>query len=163
MPDRSTYTSPVNKDVYEKIHALRLSEVALALRALQTTSWADPTHLMLAGTSEGAVAVARYTGDEFAARIVFSWSCEDNYFVESPKTALSGGKPVLNIISASDPYFSPSNPWLGNAGALGHCGRALKDNKQAAIVLIPGAPHTVINFPQARHAVEGFMRDLGDL
>ena len=46
------------------------------------------------------------------------------------------------------------------AGAQGHCGAALADNKNATVVLIPGAPHTLLNLPAARHATEGFLRDL---
>jgi hypothetical protein len=36
----------------------------------------------------------------------------------------------------------------------------LKDNKKASIVLIPGAPHTVLMFDQAKVPVEGFLRSL---
>src|SRR5262249_9967115 len=32
---------------------------------------------------------------------------------------------------------------LENSAARGHCAEALKDNKKATIVLIPGAPHTL--------------------
>lgn len=160
LPQRLTYKSPVSKPVYEQIHALRLSEVALALEALRGAAWADPARLVLAGTSEGATAVARYAGGEFAGRIVYSWSCEDNYFVEQHRTALPKDRPVLNVMSATDVFFSPSNPWLGNPQAKGHCADALKDNAQASVVLIPGAPHTLLNLAAARHATEGFLRDL---
>lgn len=160
LPQRITYKSPVDKAVYEKIHALRVSEVALAAQALRNIAWADASRMVLAGTSEGATAVARYAGSEFAGRIVFSWSCEENYFVQSPQTALPADKPVLNVVSSTDPYFSASNTWLGNPGAAGHCGAALKANKQASVVLIPGAPHTLINLPAARHPAEGFLRDV---
>jgi hypothetical protein len=158
LPDRLTYKSPIPVETYERVHALRLSEVALAVATVRTAPWADPARMVLAGTSEGAPAVARYRGSEFAGRIVFSWSCEDNYFVRSHDTAIPADRPVLNVISLSDPFFSPSNSWLGNPAARGHCGAALKDHKQASVVLIPGAPHTLINLPAARQPVEGFLR-----
>ncbi|MBP9064222.1 MAG: dienelactone hydrolase family protein [Aquabacterium sp.] len=160
LPDRLTYKSPVSRDVYEKIHALRLSEIALAVQALQAAPWADTTRMVLAGTSEGATAVARYTGKEFSGRIIYSWSCEDNYFVSEHRTALPADRPVLNVMSSTDVFFSPSNPWLGNPAAQGHCARSIKDNKQASVVLIPGAPHTLLNLPPARHATAGFVRDV---
>ena len=160
LPDRLTYKSPISPDIYERIHALRLSEVSLATQALRQAPWADPQRWVLAGTREGAAAVARYQGQEFLGRIVFSWSCENNYFVRSHGTALPDDKPVLNIISSTDPYFSPANSWLGNPTAAGHCAAALRNNKQASIVLIPGAPHTVLNLPAARHPVAGFLRDV---
>lgn len=160
LPKRLTYRSPIDKAVYEQIHALRVSEVALAVKAMPAMAWADTSRMVLAGTSEGAVAVARYTGGEFVGRIVMAWSCEDNYFSQAHKTALPDDKPVLNIISAVDPFFSPSNTWLGNPAALGHCAAALKSNKQASVVLISGAPHTLLNLPMARHSAEGFLKDV---
>jgi len=50
-----------------------------------------------------------------------------------------------SVISSIDPYLSQANPWLGNSAAKGHCAEALKDKKEATIVLILGAPHTLIN------------------
>lgn len=159
LPDRITYKSPIGKDMYEKIHALRASEIPLALTALRSAPWADTTRLILAGASEGGPAVARYAGQEFAGRMLYSWSCENNYFVQDHRTAALT-QPVLNVMSSTDVFFSPSNTWLGNSAAKGYCGDALKDNKQATIVLIPGAPHTLLNLPAARHATAGFVRDV---
>ena len=95
LPGRITYKSPVGKDVYEKIHALRASEIPLVMQALRTSPWADTARMVLAGTSEGGPAVARYAGNEFLGRILYSWSCEDNYFVQDHRTAVLT-QPVLN-------------------------------------------------------------------
>ncbi len=159
LPDRLTYKSPIPKAVYEQIHALRASEIVLAAQAVRDAPWADPARLILAGTSEGATAVARHGGEEFAGRMLFAWSCEPNYFVEQSGHVLPARQPVLNVISATDPFFSPSNAWLGNPAARGHCGEALKDHKRATITLIPGAPHTLLNLPAARAAAAGFLED----
>lgn len=160
LPDRITYKSPIAAALYEQIHALRGSEIVLAADALRGAPWADPARMVLAGTSEGATAVARHGGAEFAGRILFAWSCEQNYFVEQPGNAFPPQQPVLNVISTTDPFFSASNAWLGNPAAKGHCGEAWKDHKRATITLIPGAPHTLLNYPAARHAVAGFLDDL---
>lgn len=159
LPDRLTYKSPIPKAVYEQIHALRASEIVLAAQAVRDAPWADPARLILAGTSEGATAVARHGGEEFAGRMLFAWSCEPNYFVEQSGHVFPARQPVLNVISATDPFFSPSNAWLGNPAARGHCGEALKDHKRATITLIPGAPHTLLNLPAARAAAAGFLED----
>jgi hypothetical protein len=63
---------------------------------------------------------------------------------------------VLNVISATDPFFSRTNTWLGNPQAEGHCSAALKDNPRAAVLLVPNAPHTLLNLPAARGATAGF-------
>ena len=157
LANHVTYKSPIDKASYEKIHALRASEIAPALAALKGQSWADPRKLILAGTSEGSVPVARYAGTEFMARILYAWSCEANYFVTEPRNSFEAGKPVLNVISAQDPFFSPTNPWLGNAQAQGHCAAALKDNAQASVLLVPNAPHTLLNLPATRSATAGFL------
>ena len=109
LPDHVTYKSPIDKASYERIHALRASEIAPALAAIQPAPWADTSKLVLAGTIEGAVPVARYAGREFAARMLFAWSCEPNHFVTEPRNAFEADKPVRNVISSVDPFFSPTN------------------------------------------------------
>jgi hypothetical protein len=157
LPDRLTYTSPIGKDVYERIHALRASEIELALAAVKTAGWVDRSRLVLAGASEGATAVARDSHDAFAARLIYSWSCEDNYFVDAHRTHVDVDQPVLNVISSVDPFFSPSNAWLGNAQARGNCATAFAGAKRAAIVLVPGAPHTLIALPNVRAMTRAFL------
>ena len=159
LPGRVTYSSPLDKASYERIHALRGSEIVAAAAAVRQASWADPSRLILAGTSEGSVAVARHAGTEFAGRLLYAWSCEPNYFVTAPRNAFEPGKPVLNVISTVDPFFSPANTWLGNPEAKGHCGEALKGNPKGRVVLVPGAPHTLINLPKAREATEAFLAE----
>ncbi len=79
--------------------------------------------------------------------------------MQAHRTAAAPDKPVLKVISGTDPFFSPANSWLGNPGARGHCGTAFAANKAATVVLIAGAPHTLLNLPAARHAVDGFLKD----
>jgi len=157
--DRLTYKSPVGKHVDEKVHALRASEVGLALAALRSAAWADPRQLILAGSSEGSPAGARQSGEGFVGKMIFAWSCEDNYFVESHQTSASKEPPVPNVISTTDPFFSAANPWFGNPAPRGYCGAALKANPRASIVLIPDAPHTLFNLPAARQAVAGSLKE----
>lgn len=157
LPQRLTYKSPVGKAVYERIHALRASEIAITQRAVAAAPWADPTRQVLAGTSEGAVAVARHAGPGVLARMLYAWSCEDNYFVDRHATAI-GDAPLLNVISARDPYFSATNAWLGATAPQGHCGAVFAANKNATIVLIGAAPHTLLNHVPARDATAGFLR-----
>ena len=157
LAEHVTYKSPIDKQSYERIHALRASEIAPALAALNGQAWVDSSNLILAGTSEGSIPVARYPGNEFIARILYAWSCETNYFVMEPRNTFEASKPVLNVISASGPFFSRSNAWLGNPDAKGHCGAALKDVPRASILLVPDAPHILLNLPATRSATAGFL------
>jgi len=162
LPDRITYKSPVAATTYEQVHALRAQELSAMVQALPRLPWADASRFVVAGTSEGAVSVARYETAPGVpmerGRIIYSWSCEDNYHVQGHRSHLPGGVPVLNVMSSTDVFFSSANPWLGNPRAQGHCAAALQDNKQSTIVLIPGAPHTLLNLLQARQATEDFLR-----
>jgi dienelactone hydrolase len=159
LPDRVTYTSPIANAMYARIHALRASEIPMVAAALKDMTWVDQSRIVLAGASEGGPAVARYDGREFAARIIYAWSCEDNYFVETHGTRVVPDQPVLNVISAVDPFFSRTNDWLGNANATGNCAAALGEAKRATIVLLPQAPHTLMNLPQARAVTRSFLED----
>ena len=157
LENRLTYQSPADKDVYEKIHALRASEIGIALDALGQCAWADKRKLFLAGTSEGGVAAARYDGDAFMAKMIYSWSCEDNYFVEVHRTSTKP-IPLLNIMSSTDKYYSQANPFLGNAQATGNCQATFGGAQEhVQVVLLPDAPHTLINLPAARSATLGFI------
>ena len=155
LPDRVSYTSPIDKDTYEKIHALRQSEIAFALTALRQTHWADMDKIILAGASEGGVPVAR-NDQKWLGRMIFSWSCENNYFVTDHQT-YNIEEPVLNVISSTDPFFSTENPWLGNPAATGNCAKTLKQNKSTTVVLIPGAPHTLLNLSSVRVVTKAWL------
>lgn len=158
--DRLTYTSPVPAEDYEKIHTMRLEELELAMTEIKKVHWCDG-RVIVAGTSEGGVAAARYqaTGQmlQEKAKMIFSWSCENNYHVKNHQSHLPDDLPVLNVMSASDKFFSQANCYLDNPKAIGHAGNVLANNKSAEIVLLPGAPHTLINLPQTRDAVAAFL------
>jgi dienelactone hydrolase len=160
LAGRLTYKSPVDKAIYERVHALRQSEIGPTVAALGAVPWADTSRLVLAGTSEGATSVARHEGTGFKGRILYAWSCEDNYFTDGHRAMLPPEQPVLNVISLTDPFFSSANTWLGNAQARGHCGATLAQHKNATVVLMAGAPHTLLMLPAARHATAGFLQDL---
>ncbi|NPU13255.1 hypothetical protein HL666_21040 [Bradyrhizobium sp. 83002] len=158
IPDRLTYTSPVDVATYERVHALRLAELDHALKAARDWSWVDRQRLVMAGTSEGAVAVGRYAGKDVAARLIYSWSCEDNYFVTAPRLGIGPKEPVLNAISARDPYFSAANPWNKDRAVTGSCAAALKDDPRAEVMVIDAEVHTILNRPEVRDRSARFLR-----
>lgn len=161
LPDRMTYKSPIAKEDYEKIHALRSSELTAAIKFLQKQSWFDGDYV-IAGTSEGAVAVARHKGSadlvQEKGRIIYSWSCENNYHVERHRTSVPDAVPVLNVMSTKDKYFTKANPYLGNDNATGTCRNALLGHPDVTIVKIDDAPHTLMNEPDALASAKDFLR-----
>lgn len=161
LPDRMTYSSPIDPMDYEKIHALRSSELTAAVNFLTKQPWFDG-RFVIAGTSEGAVAVARYVKKDDApaerGRIIFSWSCENNYHVVEHKTALPKPLPVLNVMSSTDKYFSKANAYIGNPNAVGNCSKAFEGHPNAKVVLIKDAPHTLMNLPESQAAVSEFLK-----
>ncbi len=157
---RLAYTSPVDAGVYERIHAMRLAELQYAAQRLPACTFFNGFYVV-AGTSEGGVAAARFDSAAApmaeAARMIFSWSCEDNYFVKAHATNIPPERPVLNIMSADDKYFGRSSPYLGNPHAEGHAARALAASRDASVVLLPGAPHTLFNEPAAQSLIDAFL------
>lgn len=162
VPGRIRYQSPAAKEVYELVHTARATELQAALACLRHCSWVDPEKIVVAGTSEGAVAVARLEPGLAVGRILYAWSCESNYFVEQHGTRFGQQEPVLNVISTDDPYFRPDNPWHGDAKQLldGHAAALVKGNRKAVIVLLSGAPHTLYNLSPARNATQAFLGEL---
>lgn len=160
LPDRMTYSSPIPRKDYEIIHAMRSAELQYALNNLALQPWFNG-QVILAGTSEGGVSIARFHREtapvKERGRILFSWSCEDNYHVLEHGTDIPDDLPVLNIMSASDKFFSRANSFIDNSEALGHAAGTLARNTVSSILLIPGAPHTLLNLPQTHSAVKAFV------
>jgi len=101
-------------EVYEKAYLLRQSELAYTLRNLP--AFIKDMGVFLMGTSEGGMTVARFPDGPYGClingRIVSAWSCEYNYYVQSPEVARIGGgadRPMLNIIGDADHYFGAEN------------------------------------------------------
>lgn len=162
--DRITYTSPVARSDYEAVHAMRSAELSYAAKRLFKEPWFSGTYAV-AGTSEGGVAAARFDSNELLvrekAKLIFSWSCEENYHVEEPRNVLPDDLPILNVMSLCDPYFSRANAFLDNDSAFGDARMALKNNPNASILLIAKAPHTLLNLPQTRAAAVEILERVG--
>lgn len=159
-PGRPRYQSPAPVAQYEAVHALRLEEIAMVLAALPLMPWADAEKLLLAGSSEGGVAAARWRGREFAGRLIYGWSCEDNYFVEQARNGFEADCALLNILSGDDPFFGAASRFNQGRGVDGDSRRALAGMPRAKLVLLPQAPHTLYNLPEARALTADFLREL---
>jgi len=160
IPNRPSYRSPATIAEYEAVHRLRLTEIRTALAALPALEWVDRQRLVLAGSSEGAVAVARWRGNEFLGRLIYAWTCEDNYFVDKADNGFAPDCPILNILSDNDPFFSASSEYNRGLAVLGDSRQALRDRGNARMVVLPNAPHTLYNLPAARDHTRHFLLEL---
>ncbi|MDN0082579.1 hypothetical protein QU487_07400 [Crenobacter sp. SG2305] len=159
-PNRPRYRSPATIAEYEAVHRLRQAEIRTALAALPQLGWVDRQRLVLAGSSEGAVAVARWRGNEFLGRIIYSWTCEDNYFVDKADNGFSRDCPILNILSDNDPFFGASSDFNCGLAVLGDSRAALREMANARMVILPNAPHTLYNLPAAHTHTRDFLHKL---
>ncbi len=160
VENRLAYASPAPVEIYEQVHLMRSLELDFAIRHLKDLPWFNGK-VVLAGTSEGGVPVARYDRSENElkelGRIIYSWSCEDNYYVDGHRSNIPDDLPVLNVMSTEDKYFGKANPFIGTPHAVGFALYVLANTPSSKIVLIPKAPHTLMNLTLARESTAAFL------
>jgi len=156
--DRPTYSSPVPKKIYEEVQIYRQAEINLFIRRVKELPFIDTKRMFLMGYSEGALAAARYSGDEFVGRIVLGWSCEPGYYTDYPKIGAKRDDPFLNIIGRDDQYFGKQNPWNNAYDNQGHCGDALFKFTHAKVVLLPNIGHNLLKSPFLKDEILDFLK-----
>jgi predicted esterase len=161
--DRPTYSSPVPKSIYEEVHAYRQAEIDLFVKRVKELPFIDKNSIFLMGYSEGALATARYSGDEFIGRIVLGWSCEAGYYTDYPKVGAKEGDPFLNIIGRDDQYFGKQNPWSSAYKNEGHCGDALFKFTNAKVVILPNIGHNLLKSPFLKDEILNFIKSFKDI
>ncbi len=156
--DRPIYNSPVSKEIYERVHAYRQAEIDLFIKRLNELPFIDKNKMFLMGYSEGAVASARYAGDEFVGRIILGWSCEPSYYTDFPKIGAKKDDPFLNIIGRDDEYFGKQNPWNNAYRNEGHCGDALFKFTNAKVVILPNIGHNLLKSSFLKNEILNFIK-----
>ena len=143
--NRPSFSSPVPKDLYERVHDIRQAEVAQAAQSLVGQGFADTDEMYLLGVSEGAMAAARYAGKEFKGRLVLSWSCEPGYFTDYPKVGAGSKDPFLNVMGYRDFYFGKDGPYNTRYANTGNCAAHLSigNYKNAKVIIYPESTHGV--------------------
>lgn len=151
--DRVVYAPTAPAADHEKVHGMRNVELTAAVSALSGLDWADTRRFVIAGTAEGAVAVARYRpladAPREQGRVIINWSCEDSAYVAGHRTQLPARMPVLNIVSSTDAQFLPGRTGL----AQGQCGASATRLERIAAPA-PG----LMNQAQARASVAVFLQ-----
>ena len=155
---RPVYTTPASKVVYELVHEHRQAEIHYLLTRLNEIQFIDKSKLILMGNSEGGLAVARYSGNEFIGRIVLSWTCENGYYTDYPDVAdTSRNSPFLNIVGENDKYFGKNSVFNKQYETEGHCEKALRQHKYAKVIVLKNTGHNVMVNPITKREVISFL------
>jgi dienelactone hydrolase len=131
-----------------KLVGTRQADIAYAAAQLKNAAWADPAKLVLAGYSNGAQTVATYPGDEFKARVIVAWTC-NNPRVPA-QNGMKGAGPALAVLGTADDYYK-------KIGITGDCGEALAKRGGSRSVLIKGGSHEILDHAETRAAVSAFL------
>ena len=156
LKNRPTYTTPTKIKNYEAVHKVRITEIYYNIQQLKTLDFIDSKNIFLMGSSEGALAAANYSGNEFKGRIVAAYACENGYYSRDFKIGAKKKDPFLNIIGTHDEYFSSISKH--NEKNTGHCANALLEFKNAKVVLLPKTKHNVVENQYTLHEVVNFLK-----
>lgn len=157
LKNRPTYKTPTKIKNYEEVHKVRVAEVFYNINRLKEFSFINKENIFLMGSSEGALAAAKYKGKEFKGRIVVAYACENGYYSRDFKIGAKKKDPFLNIIGTHDQYFSKYSKYEDKK-VNGHCAMALLEYKNAKVVLLPKTKHNVIENPYTIYEVVNFLK-----
>lgn len=158
LAGRPTYTSPADRNLYTQIHQLRIAEIDYCLARLRQSNLIADAPVALVGLSEGAVAALAWRPEITATRVCLAWPCEPSYFTDLPQLPDDMDTPILNVMGGADAYFGPHASLSAQAGSpKGHGAESLADYGNAKVVIYPKCGHRVLDHPQARGDVMGFL------
>jgi dienelactone hydrolase len=103
---------------------------------------------VLAGYSNGAQTAATYPGDEFKARVIVAWTCNNPR--AAAQNGMKGSGPALAVLGTADDYYQ-------KIGISGDCGSALANRAGSRSILIKGGTHEILDHAETRGAVSAFM------
>ncbi|RXJ87750.1 hypothetical protein [Arcobacter sp. CECT 8985] len=143
LKNRPTYKTPDKLKKYEEVHKVRVAEIFYNIKKLKEFDFIDFKNIFLMGSSEGALAAAKYSRNEFKGRIITAFACENGYYSNDFKIGAKKSDPFLNIIGTKDEFFSNNSKFEHNK-VTGHCTNALLKYKNAKVVILPKTRHNVI-------------------
>lgn len=130
----------------------RRVDALISFTQLKEMPWANPDKVILAGFSQGARVAALYVRDDFFARIIIAWTCNNPR--NADQNGIRGKGPALAVLGAADDF-------LKKQGVTGTCEEAVASRGGASkSVLIQGGSHQILDHPQTRLAVKEFLADV---
>ena len=120
----------------------RTEELAYAYKMIRELPWADQDRIVLMGISQGGFAVAQWNKPGFAAHIILANDCDGDRPLAPP------GTPVLAAVGEFDEAIKSS------------C-KITREVKSSRSIVIPGAPHGIMDYPETEQAIEEFLSASG--
>jgi dienelactone hydrolase len=122
----------------------RTADLDHAYKMLRQLPWVDQNRIVLMGISQGGAAVARWDQPGFAAHIILANNCDGG------KPRAPEGIPVVAVVGEEDEH---------SKGSSCDVKRKIKGSQS---VVIPNAPHGIIDYPEAEQAMKQ-MFEMADL
>lgn len=124
---------------------LRFEEAAYARERLAAEPWIDNARVAMMGFSEGGFAVALSRDPRYVGYVVTGANCVG--YNNQNGLSIPQDKPVLVILSRSDPWFSTSEA----------CTASLAGRPNSRSVLLDKPGHYMNSEPEAREALRSFL------
>lgn len=134
-----SFARPGHTCDFETSFDKRMEELDYAYEMIRNLPWVDQDRVVLMGLSEGGRAVAFWDKPGFAAHIITMNNCSDG------QPHAPAGTPVLAIVGERDEYFA------------GHSCKVTREVKGSRSVVIPDAPHGILEYLETEQAIEDFL------
>ena len=118
---------------------VRTEDLAYALERIRELPWVDPEHIFLMGISQGGATVARWSKPGFVAHIILANDCG------GAKPLAPMEIPVLAVVGADDEYYKGASCQIDER------------TSGSRSIVIPGAPHGIIDYEQTQLAMEDLL------
>ena len=121
----------------------RIEDLGYAFEKIRALPWVDQDRIVLMGISQGGAAVARWDKPGFAVHIILANNCGGG------QPQAPAGIPVLAVVGEKDEYYNGSS-----------CKVSRRDKGSGSIV-IPDAPHGIIDYVETEQAMEALLNQAG--
>ena len=115
---------------------VRMADLGHAYKMVRELPWVDQDRIVLIGISQGGAAVAQWDQAGFAAHVILADNCDGG------KPRAPEGIPVVAVVGEKDKNYQ---------GSSCDVKRKLKGSKS---VVIPDAPHGIIDYHEAEQAMK---------
>lgn len=144
--------NPENCAMAPDIYLARRAELMYAVERARRLPWVDQQNVFLAGSGEGAIAVALWGGEvEVSGYVVANWTCTaPAELAWADGLRIPSGRPVLALATLG-------HRWAGRPGWDGRCADTAAADAALTSVTVDSGLRNVFQLPGARRALIEFL------